>query len=392
MKFFEYKNDRDDSYLIFLGIQIFKKRIIRQNIWFSILSGIFSYYRFKPFERSLSILGVPILKYFNVPINGQVNKSLEFITFTDYKKLVREEISASILEQIDRSYENIVYFRAGIGEIFLLNLYIKEFLLSKNIKASNTCFVGLRTEFNDLFTLYNPNIDYKKVANIDLNKIMYSFIGDGFIFNDTKFIIYPNYDIIAKFIEDCKSGISKDNFFKLILDYYSISQTSTPISINFNSDIEKQVITKLSSVDLSFNKFIIFAPEANTLELLPENFWNKLEKIFINKGYDVFWNLTRMKLQNKKSLHLNLKEAFFLGQKAKGIIGLSSGFLETLLLCDCKVHVLYTKYLINGICAENVLKTHSKKEFPFVNPENIYEYVYKKEDEEKIINAIVDSF
>lgn len=392
MKFFEYKNDEDYSYLIFLGIQIFKKRIIRQNIWFSILNGIFSYYRFKPFERSFAILGVPILKYFNVPINGQVNKSLEFIIFTDYKKLVREEISASILEQIDRSYKNIVYFRAGIGEIFLLNLYINEFLLSKNIKASNTCFVGLRTVFNDLFSLYNPNINYKNVSNIDLNKIMYSFIGDGFIFNDTKFIIYPNYDIIAKFIEDCKFGISNDNFFKLILDYYSVSQTSTPISINFNSDIEKQVITKLSSVDLSFNKFIIFAPEANTLELLPENFWNKLEKIFINKGYDVFWNLTRMKLQNKKSLQLNLKEAFFLGQKAKGIIGLSSGFLETLLLCDCKVHVLYTKYLINGISAENVLKTHSKKQFPFVNPENIYEYVYKKEDEEKIINAIVDSF
>ena len=56
------------------------------------------------------------------------------------------------------------------------------------------------------------------------------------------------------------------------------------------------------------------------------------------------------------------------------------------------MHVLYTKYLINGISAENVLKTHSKKQFPFVNPENIYEYVYKKEDEEKIINAIVDSF
>lgn len=394
MKFFEYKNDRDEKYLSIFDLNFYKYIKVADAVTINFLGNFLSFYIHSPFEKSVKFLNITLIKYSNVHSDGIWEKRIDILSdFFDNKEAVRNELFDLILQNVCNDYKNIIVIRSALGETYLLQAFWEQYLKNNNISSDDVCIVSRREVACSLFKLFHPYVK-TFVIPMRLNKMFYAFEENTYKYRDKNFFIYIGWKYVSDFVTNYKHGCLT-HLCNLIYKLFDIKpEHIKKIEPNFYPNIKENLQQKCNSINLDIRNFVIFSPEANSIKSIPYEFWNTLESLFIKKGFDVFWNLTNSKsLGLKKSTKLTLVEMHYLIKYAKGVVGMSSGFLETLTINNnIPFHVFYTPHVINNTSGIAMLKVHTKKEFPFVNSENIYEYVYKKEDEEKIINAIVDSF
>ena len=91
------------------------------------------------------------------------------------------------------------------------------------------------------------------------------------------------------------------------------------------------------------NKSVVFAPYANTVELLSDSFWEELAESFMHKGYTVFTNVTDNQNEIRKTLRLNcaLRDINSVVELAGNFVGLRSGLCDILANCDAKKIIIY---------------------------------------------------
>ena len=129
-------------------------------------------------------------------------------------------------------------------------------------------------------------------------------------------------------------------------------------------------------MNLNRDRFIFLSPEATTISPIPNHLWQDFIDKVREKGYDVFLNTTcSPQLEGCKSCFLDFEEAYELASYAKAIIGLRSGFLETLTTINTPFHVIYNRDIQGN---NNRLLRNTLLKLPGVHPEQIHEYDYLK--------------
>ena len=390
--FLDFYKDNTEKKLKLFGIPIFNQCKIRREKSLNILNGLYKYFRYKKIEKYLDILGIRFFHKVSWQEGNQNISKIYILQKFDIKKKIREQVFDDIILNLNKDYKNIVLIRSGIGETYILQYFLNEYMRNKGLNCDDTCFILRRESFEDLFNMYNPEVKYFKMPVDDI-KCFYSIEDDFYQYRNINFHIFVDKKFIYRLMDSYKSGSGK-HYYQELLEHFGVDENKITQKIPvFSKNCIKSFEQKIKYLNLKTDKFIFFSPEALSIELIAPKFWNELEYKLRLKGYGVYWNIKNEDIfKGKKYTNLDLAESKILADKAMGIIGLCSGFIETLSTCSCKQCILYTPLKLNNVSAENLLVTHSDKLFPFANKEKIYEYTYKKDNEENLIKSILDVF
>ncbi len=382
------QKDSNDIVFKCCGFPVYKCSKKRQEMIVSFLFNSFVYYRFTPFEKSIRLFGIPFITICTQNKGSRRNRDIRLFSFKNFKKDIRNEILANIVSKIPEKYKNYVIIRSAIGETYMLQFFLKEYMKNHSMSFDDTCFVSYRKELSDLFKMYNSDAHFYYVP-IDFGKLSYSVDKSYYKYDDANFHVYVNKQFIFKLMDRYKRK-EKIHYYDSLLNYFKIDRKKLlPLDPEFTDDIDTTTNNKLAHLNLNYDNFVILAPEALSVKSLSVDFWNSLEELLKDKGYDVYWNISGAKtFKDKKYAKLNLMEIKYLADRAKGIVGMSSGFIETLSRCPGKICVLYTPLKLNNISSAQMLISHSKKLFPFTNPENIYEFESDFDNECELLENI----
>ena len=340
---------------------IFIKTKIRKETKIKIFNGVIDFYKHKPYEISLTVLGIPILKVFHY------NNTKSIHIFSFYR-------------EIDFNCKNIIYIRSAIGEAYLLSVLLSNYCKYNKLSSKEIEVIGYMENYKELINLYNPNISYTKV-NADIDKALYAFDGISYKIHDKNILMFTPKKLLYlwmfKFVEKVNT-----NYFSELIKLLGLSgkQLEQVMPI-YNTECIKNaelILDKLKNKD----NFIFLCPDCKTISKINTKFWNTLEGKLKALGFDILYN-------NK---NIKLDELHYIVEHARGTVSMCCGLCESLTNTKGIFHILYTDMGFVKIPAPNVLKSHSAKYLPFVNPENIHEYIYMQENEEKIIDEIIKSF
>lgn len=187
----------------------------------------------------------------------------------------------------------------------------------------------------------------------------------------------------------------KIHFITAMCQYLGISpKTIKPYKLDISSNAQTTLLEKCKKIKLKLDKFVIISPEANSIDPLPDSFWEKLIKEYRQKGYDVFENTTNPNnvRDGVKSCFLTYEEAYLLASRAQAIVGLRSGFLELFYQLKVPQHILYTPVTptSRNVHLLNVVENYTLKQYPGASVKNIYEYEYTQKNQSRIIKRIMN--
>lgn len=357
--------------------KIYRKR---QELKINLLWGGIILYVFKPLVWQLNLFSLPIVSYYNYISLGKRYKGLVLFSSPKIKDYVRQDCLFHITRQALPGFRNIVYIRSGLGETYLLNLYMKQILNRLNLSDKDTCFVGTRDNFNELFRQYHPDLTYKKIM-VNFDYLSYAINAQSYQFNGKNIYFYIEKNFIYQLMDQYKEQSTTEHYVSCICNFFMIpekehyEQTYQPTL----SDGE-QAIRYLRENNVDINNFVFISKDAISVEPFSVAFWNDLEHGVEMKGYDIVYNSSRISISMAKAI------AYY----SKVIIALRSGFLETISDLNKNYHVLYSKFRLNGMKADIVRKTHSLKYYPNVNPNNIFEYDLEYKNEAEILTEILE--
>lgn len=355
-------------------------RKFRKERKINILNGLFSIYRYKNLYWDFKIFNHIIFFWAKLNYLGNQEVVLNLFPRKDYKAYVRNLIFDNLISNIDKDIKNIVFFRSAVGDVYNFGFILKKWMKYNNLNNNNTYFLGYRQMFGDVLFMFHPDIMYKNLV----------LPGDLFLFsteegnykykNKNFYFIFPK-NFTYKMFEDMKNGIQRNHIYDEICDLYNISSHERPkdIAVTLPIDTDKKTLKKLSKYNLKLDNFVYIIPEAYSSVSMSKDFWKNLEIRLKQQGFDVFYN----------SKEFNIFESYYIASMCKGIIGITSGFLEIMLQAKVPVHCIYTNLLLHNVSAKENARVYSKKYFPNVNAEKIYEYIANEYSEEELINSII---
>ena len=293
--------------------------------------------------------------------------------------------------QIDSKYDDIYLLRHNIGETT-----VELMLLKERIKANKSQ--------KPLLIVWNKkNIGYYKMFVEDIV--------------DMQYIKLHQYDIMSVFSqqgENYKEIVLKQNnqrficstpqiaenmvwhngtnFYDYIKKCCHILENAHPVFPSVSENTKANVIKIMQNIGLN-KKFVIIAPEANSLAKLPRKFWLDIIAQLKKQGYDIFINsyLSECNVDNVKTARLSLEELFCLAQKSERIITLGSGLAVLLALTQVPMDIIYTELSATKITytATQAIEKYSVFHLPMVKKENITEYNVDTETLDNIKKAIL---
>lgn len=296
---------------------------------------------------------------------------------------------------IDGDYDDVYILRANSGEIYLLLTYLLDSLLKKN-GSKHPLFVATKKYHVDMIRMICPEIPYVYVGKLRLKLSEKPFIIDGKRF----FLLFNRY-YFRQVEQNIKSNeLGKYHYFQGIMDRLGMTEEDISMRrINVSPEDEKSMLEKAKSTGLNLEKFVFISPEAQSCEMLDEDFWLELISQFKAKGYDVFMNLVgeEFKLKNTssyKTCRLTFAEAFALARLSKKIISLRSGLTEFLIQTGVPMDVLYTKFsqraFVNDMNIDQIISGFGLMKIPFIDMFKVQEFNMNEVSQDLCIEKILN--
>jgi ADP-heptose:LPS heptosyltransferase len=314
-------------------------------------------------------------------------------TYKNIKKGLKQ-----IVAQVPHECDSVYYISTPTGEGYILANILSE-LIKKN-KSKNPYILLRNSSLDNIFNNFCPSIKNKKVFVVERDLEWRKLCQSHHEYKGKN--IYVFFRTRHYFLQDRKILGDKSNqthFFQYVLDSLHVKVNPGSFCVKNLIASDKILEEKIKNLNLNWDKFVIFAPEANTSLMYPLEFYVNLAKKLQNKGYDVFWNLCKTKTvdQDIKTAMLSYDELFVLAKKSKGVIGLRSGLFDLLSgMNEFPKFVLYTEFPPRGkkagqyYTSEKALVGFSLKKLPNVDVNKIYEFDTNKLDSSKITQLIID--
>lgn len=401
MKIFEtLKSDGNRAVKLF-GITIYKKNIIdfinnssiKTKRSQSLLNGLININKINinfgyHIEKKIIILGKT---FFTRIEDGDVKTSYCF------GKVIKQESSKEnfvnkYLKIFDNKYDDIYILNANSGEIYLFLTYFFDSYLKKNDSMA-PLLVATKKYHLELVKMICPEVPIifidKRFINLkenqyNINNFRFFNIFCDYYFRKVEFDIKNNPLGISHYCDSIKSYIG------LTDSDITMRKASVP------AESEKSMLDKISSINLNLDNFVFIAPEAQSCELLPEQFLIDLINKYHKSNVDIFINLVgncyNLSGVEYKSCFLTYSEVFALAQKSKKIISLRSGLTEFLLQTNVPIDILYTNFRLRPIfkdmSVEKVMSGFSIRKLFNVNQKLVNEYNFQDYARQDLINEI----
>ncbi|MDR2778466.1 MAG: hypothetical protein LBB13_03135 [Rickettsiales bacterium] len=191
-----------------------------------------------------------------------------------------------------------------------------------------------------------------------------------------------------------EAGQTDINFYSYISECVGVKNTENPVLPVVSTEVVHRVEEKVEQMGLG-KKFVIFAPETNSLVEIRPEFWNALARKLCANGYDIFQNIyleydDALKIEGAKSADMTIEEMFVLAQKSSGIISLGSGLAVFLTAAGVQMDLIYTK--LNNYSPALIIHIYSVLHLPGVSPELVKEYDTDKLEESELLDEILKRY
>ena len=352
----------------FLGIPLYKTKkngTIKKHY---ILDGLI---RYKENERhcwTLSVLGIKLLHY-----NKEFLKLLYIpILKFNWKKRWLNKLQS----QIDTKYDDIYLLRHNIGETTVELMFLQARIkANKSKKPLLIVWDKKNIGYYKMFVKDNVDMQYIKLNQYDIMSVFAqrdeNYKEVIFKQNNQRFICSTPQIAENMFLHNGK------NFYDYIKKCSHIPENAHPVFPSVSENTKANVTKIMQHLGLS-KKFVIIAPEANSLIKLPREFWLDIIAQLKKQGYDIFINsyLSECNVDNVQSDRLSLEELFCLAQRASKVITLGSGLSVLLALSTASMDIIYTELSAAKITytATQAIEKYSVFHLPMVKKESITEY------------------
>lgn len=289
------------------------------------------------------------------------------------------ELHKQLLGKYGPNIKINLWLGQSLGDIYLMGCYIKEYL-----KAHQNClFIFARKATQQLAedlgfekTLYIQKdkawtlVFYAKVCGFDKVNIELFSVSTAVHFRiESKMLNYIKSTLLYEYRE----------IFELP-DYIKPDIQRLNCQNNIDEYFEKYGLIK--------GKTVILAPNAQTIPLLPDEFWETLANRLCEKGFDVCTNVAskdEYAIRGTIPVFIKLNDIQEFAEKAGYFVSLRSGLCDILCNCNCKKIILY--HFILDVNMEKI-QFFSLKNMGF--NKNLFEYGINQENEAKIIEQILD--
>lgn len=394
MKIFENKKTKNIRTVSILGFPLYVVEDTKKYRTQKILSGLIFTQKLKS-----KIKERKIFKFLNIPVSKRVIEN-DIVKYYSFGRLVKtipfiKLFYNEYLKKVKIDYDDVYILNSNSGELYLFFAYLVKAVLNNN-NSQKPLFIATQKYHIDIMKLYFPDAQYILREDIKIKTK-----SDKFEYNGHKFFMIFSGNHFEKVELDIKNNeIGTVHYLSSAIKTLGIkvedSYSPKPIIPNH---VNNDLIKKINDIDLKLSNFVIIAPEANTCEELPKDFWIKIVDEIKNEGCDIFLNIInkKNKISNCKTASITYSELFALSQKAKAIISLRSGLSEFLLPTNVPNISIYTKFDGRGpdkaFPVNKGIEGFSMFKMPFVNKQKIVEINaenYKTMDELKDIT--IESF
>jgi ADP-heptose:LPS heptosyltransferase len=378
-----------------LGLPIYRRQYkCKKEDWrvtHKIFGGLI---RFKRSRRScdLSVLGLRIYAH------NQMNNKYLFLRFK--RKNQHEKWFARLQSQIDPKYDDIYLIRHNIGESYIELLHIADAIKVNGSKHPLLVVWNRKNQsFYEMFKPKNLALQYIQLEQSDIHDIF----GGKNAEEPLTIITKGRQRFICstpRVAQNMKRLLPKQpdmNFYDYINDSCGVPRGAKPNYPKPSKEAIARVDRKIERLGLLGKKFVIIAPETNSLVEMKPEFWENLSAGLYKKGYDVFLNAyysADIKLLNAKSARTTIEEMLALAQKSDGIITLGSGLSVFLAATGVKMDVIYTDYASKstGYDSALVIQIYSVFHIPGVSKELVKEYDTGKMTDKELLETILKRY
>lgn len=327
----------------------------------------------------------------------KLKKTVRIVGFPVYKKRFSKEMFFDNLIDLYPQYEEFYIFTSRSGEFYLLMHHLKEWLANNN--SVNPLFVFKAKYHVDIFKMFFPNADNYVYIKYSDSGTINSVSSVRTLYKGKKFYL-PTFN---EYFLNVENSIRDNNahYYSLLKKHLGLKDKPEFLEINLPQKTRLEIENYAKYI--LHNKFVFISPESLSNEWVKDSFWQSLVDKFLQEGYEVFCNAVHIASVPKgcKSAFLTFPESIELVKYAEAVVGLRSGFIETLTRYqDKQYHVLYTNFQKRGklfpkLSADKVLSGFGIKPLPFVNKDSIFEYDMNltSADEDfvgEIVNKILD--
>ncbi len=292
-------------------------------------------------QREFSLCGIPIIK-----IKKSENYEKRYFLGIQYKTKKYAPRYHSFID----AFANNTSFITNRNIKVILNNLGEAVIYARTAKFwhnPNDLIFGTHLQHSDIFKMFAPEIPIFYCGEANLIK------PEDYNTNHFEAILFD--DKLIEMNNNKKSFLTSWAEY-LNADFSTISYKPAHIS----EETKQCALNKAKSLHININNFVFLMPFARSMELLPKEFWNDLERDFRAKGFDIVYN----------SKMFSIAEAYVLASLSKSIVALRSGFCDT--LCELKVpqHIIYTHNEYHG----DLQPMYSFYDFPWAAKEFITEY------------------
>ncbi len=380
---FEYKKNKNNRELKFLGIKIYEYNsdYLTDKRYQKFLFGLIKTLRRDNFYKNYSI---KIFKFLNIPFIKRVDKGNERKYYFFNILIKKDKISAIFKRRyfhlINGKADSVFVLNSNSGEVCLFLMYAIDVLIKRdNIKKP--LIIATKKYHIDLIKLICPEIPF-----IYIGKIRPMLKADYFNIEDIKFYTIFTYKHFLETELDIKNDRSA-HYFKSILNHSKINENEIKQrKIKIPDEFYNSLYKKIRKTSLDLNNFVFISPEAASCVPVDNEFWINLIKNLNCKGVSVFVNQIKNDSGFEQSdIHyintpLSFGEAVALAYLSKRIITLRSGINECLIQANVPTEVYYTSFkprpVLNDMKADDV-----KRGFSLLNlceqDNKIKEYIFE---------------
>lgn len=342
---------------------------------YSVLGGFLTYKKDDLSVQRLRLCGVVL--YSKKIKNGFMVTRIMWIPV--YKQNLKKELAQKIIQHLDDNYDDIYVIRHNIGETYIYLTHLNNWI-KKNGSKKPLLLVWQKKDIPLYKMFLNENVQLQ-YFDISQRELQAKFVDECIKYNGKR-IFCPTPNIVFNIIKK-REEIPNWTFYNhickdFILDFPD--KLTQPLVSHETKDIIQRKIKK------NFRRpFVVVIPNANSLQAMPADFWNKIIDKLNRYGYDVFINNHRTRIDNRDGIDVsktvtfdcNLAEMYELTKCSDGVITLASGLAVLLTATGKKMDLIYTDTnLINGknILAVLMQSMYSVYNLPGINKKAIKEH------------------
>ncbi len=325
--------------------------------------------------------GVQILRVCGIVVYSKKNKNgvriSRMFSIPFHRKNLRQEMLAKITRDIGNDVDDIYIMRHNIGETYVFLTHLKNWI-KRNGSVHPVVLVWREKDIPlyEMFLPKNIGMHYVPITTIELSDTL----GDEvFEYNGHRIFCPTPVDIVQYMLKQRESGDPNLTFYTYICKYFlldspdKLARPIVPQSVR--DDVRARIATYFR------RPFVVIMPNANSLGLMPVEFWNKIIHEMDVRGYDVFVNMhhasnvheTGLNLSSAIMFDCNIAEIYELARNAAGIITLASGLAVLMTATNTQMDLIYTDCKYN-VKADTMQALYSVYSLPGVNPKRVREY------------------